>query len=91
MKYTIVANTVVVANLVVAAAAHTASAPVAEHVTEQRELWGSGMYKWMPKEPEECYDVRPLCCFHLLFVSFSSARSCFTHHITSAFPLFHFQ
>lgn len=87
MKYTIVANTVVVANLVVAAAAHTASAPVAEHVTEQRELWGSGMYKWMPKEPEECYDVRPLSCF----ISFSFLSRPLVPDTTSAFPLFYFQ
>lgn len=73
MKYAI--KTVVVANLVAASAAHTASASVAEHATEQRKLWGSGTYKWTPKEPEECYDVRALCCFCLLFVSFSSARS----------------
>lgn len=73
MKYAI--KTVVVANLVAASAAHTASASVAEHATEQRKLWVSGMYKWTPKEPEECYDVRALCCFCLLFVSFSSARS----------------
>lgn len=44
--------------VVAAVAPNGASASLAEHTTEQRELWGSGWYKWTPKEPEECYDVR---------------------------------
>ena len=40
-----------------AVAPNGASASPAEHTTEQRVLWGSGMYKWSPKEPKECYDV----------------------------------
>jgi hypothetical protein len=56
---------------VAAAAAPKASASIAEHTTtKQRELWGSGWYKWMPKEPEECYDVRKmLACSSTLVVS----------------------
>ena len=62
----------IAAAVIVAAtvAPNGASASLAEHTTEQRELWGSGWYKWTPKEPEECYDVRKSMSFFLfLWVS----------------------
>ena len=59
----------IAAAVVVAAtvAPNGTSASLAEHTTEQRELWGSGWYKWTPKEPEECYDVRKSMSFFLFF------------------------
>lgn len=56
-----IAAAVVVAS---ALAPNGASASLAEHTAEQRVLWGSGRYKWTPKEPEECYDVRKIYELH---------------------------
>ena len=53
-----IANIAAAVAVAAAVAPNCASAsPTAEHTTEQRVLWGSGMYKWSPKEPKECYDV----------------------------------
>lgn len=61
---------VVVASVV---APNGASASLAD-TTEQRELWGSGWYKWTPKEPEECYDVRRnMSFFPLISFGYQSA------------------
>ena len=52
-----------------AVAPNGASASPAEHAaTEQRELWGSGYFKWTPKEPKECYDVSKIRAPFFLFL-----------------------
>ena len=83
MKLSITNFAFVVVVAAATVAPNGASASLAEHTTEQRELWGSGWYKWTPKEPEECYDVRTNTCFFLFFwVSLGYSLTVFHYHLT---------
>ena len=83
MKLSITNFAFVVVVAAATVAPNGASASLAEHTTEQRELWGSGWYKWTPKEPEECYDVRKsfLLCFSRLFSVAMNLSSSISSHL----------